>query len=229
MIKVGFRCAIIIPLPSSGVCVSRVLHLAVLQAVSHVADLVRLLGLQGEVNWRNRLYQTPLHLAVLTANTQAVAALLGLGASLSAQDAHGNTPLHSACQHNDLHLLNTLLEVDLDRASSSASQADAGREGLGVDTEEEEEERRGVLQQRRRREVRAALCTRNYEGFTCLHLAVLHYRQDVVELLLRQGADVNARVSTVGLVHLLLYAESSEGRKAVHLAPFSTIQVILNE
>ena len=185
------------------------LHLAVLHAVTRLPDVVRLLGLQREVNWRNRLYQTPLHLAVLTANTQAAAALLALGASLSAQDSHGNTPLHTACQRNDLHTLNALLnDVRSDgwdgAVAGSASETDdytAMTEVLGSDAhddDEKEEEERGVARQRRGREVRVALCTRNYEGFTCLHLAVLHRAHDLVTLLLRHGADVNAVVSIVG-------------------------------
>ena len=180
------------------------LHLAVLHAVARLPDVVRLLGLQREVNWRNRLYQTPLHLAVLTANTQAAAALLALGASLSAQDSHGNTPLHTACQRNDLHTLNALLhDVRSDgwdgAVAGSASKTDdytTRTEVLGSDDHDEEE--RGVARQRRGREVRAALCMRNYEGFTCLHLAVLHRAHDLVTLLLRHGADVNAMVSIVG-------------------------------
>ena len=90
--------------------------------------------------------------------------------------------------------------------AGSASKTDdytARTEALGSDDhdeeeEEEEEEERGVARQRRGREVRAALCTRNYEGFTCLHLAVLHRAHDLVTLLLRHGADVNAMVSIVG-------------------------------
>ncbi|KAK7474772.1 hypothetical protein BaRGS_00034004 [Batillaria attramentaria] len=86
-----------------------VLHLAVLQAVKHLVDVVRLLRLQGQINLRNRLFQTPLHLAVLTSQHSAVEPLLGLGASLSAQDCHGNTPLHAACERNDGDMLRALL------------------------------------------------------------------------------------------------------------------------
>ncbi|XP_076461860.1 uncharacterized protein LOC143294302 [Babylonia areolata] len=258
------------------------LHLAVLQTVTHLAQLVRLLGLRGQVNRRNRLYQTPLHLAVLTANGRATAVLRALGASLRLQDCRGNTPLHTACLRNDPHVLRVLLESEKEEEeaevvgrssgdtdtdshvghgrekkrlnhlpmqetvcprneisaeeSLSSRGKEEGRGGgrsrgwgdvettgldelesggdsdggdtltgddvVGVGKDEEGEAERGS---RREREVKAALCVKNYEGFTCLHLAVLHGNADLVALLLQHGADVNAR-------------DGKSGRTALHLA-----------
>lgn len=173
-------------LPSSlshnSLCCYRVLHLAVLQAVARLSDLMRLLQLQGQVNFRNRLFQTPLHIAVLTSQVGATEALLDLGASLSMQDCHGNTPLHTACEREDVPTLLALL----------------GRSKGRPDDSDINNLRQQPLDRRKERydkEVADALTIRNYEGLTCLHIAVLNSNPKIVRLLLEHGADINAKVS----------------------------------
>uniref|UniRef100_A0A3P8VXJ6 Nuclear factor kappa B subunit 1 n=1 Tax=Cynoglossus semilaevis TaxID=244447 RepID=A0A3P8VXJ6_CYNSE len=58
------------------------------------------LALPGEevLNMRNHLYQTPLHLAVITQQKEAVEALLMAGADPTLTDRNGNTVLHLASQ-----------------------------------------------------------------------------------------------------------------------------------
>lgn len=75
------------------------LHLAVVHSQQEaLQSLTQVLSvLSGEeLNMRNHLYQTPLHLAILTQQKKAVDALLLAGADPALTDRHGNTPLHLA-------------------------------------------------------------------------------------------------------------------------------------
>uniref|UniRef100_A0A3P9B5D4 Nuclear factor kappa B subunit 1 n=1 Tax=Maylandia zebra TaxID=106582 RepID=A0A3P9B5D4_9CICH len=69
-------------------------------------------ALPGEevLNMRNRLYQTPLHLAVITQQKEAVEALLLAGADPTLTDRHGNTVLHLAAQHEGEGMIQFLLQ-----------------------------------------------------------------------------------------------------------------------
>ncbi|KAL8610126.1 hypothetical protein ACOMHN_024592 [Nucella lapillus] len=53
---------------------------------------------------------------------------------------------------------------------------------------------RGRRRNRRiKEEVKSAMEVKNYDGFTCLHLAVQNRNAELVEFLLHNGADVNAK------------------------------------
>lgn len=158
--------------------------MAVLHRVTNLLDLVRLLGLQGQINSRNRLFQTPLHLAVLASNPAAIQPLLSLGASLSVQDCHGNTPLLTACERNDIEILQAMLEPVPPQNETH---------DLDLNGNDDFEVERKVVD--RRREAEDALSARNFEGLTCLHVAVENFRPDIIRLLLRHGANINAKVT----------------------------------
>lgn len=78
------------------------LHLAVLhsqqEALKSLTQVVSALPGEEVLNMRNHLYQTPLHLAVITQQKEAAAALLLAGADPTLADRHGNTVLHLAAQ-----------------------------------------------------------------------------------------------------------------------------------
>uniref|UniRef100_A0A4W3J8S8 Nuclear factor kappa B subunit 1 n=1 Tax=Callorhinchus milii TaxID=7868 RepID=A0A4W3J8S8_CALMI len=54
-------------------------------------------------------FQTPLHLAVITRQTEVVELLLKAGADMSLLDCHGNSVLHKAAEQGDVKTLNILL------------------------------------------------------------------------------------------------------------------------
>ncbi|XP_076439430.1 NF-kappa-B inhibitor alpha-like [Babylonia areolata] len=165
-------------------------HVAVLHnsLTAHLAEVIHSLGLQEQVNHLNHLQQTPLHLALLTGHHHAISLLLRpLEASITIQDGHGNTPLHTACQCNDLCAAQMLCHLE----------------------QEEEEAGGGRGEGWRGEEVRHALETRNYEGVACLHLAVLNGNAELVAFLLRTGADVNAREGKSGRTALHLAVDTS--------------------
>nr|KAG5690418.1 hypothetical protein BaRGS_026465 [Batillaria attramentaria] len=58
---------------------------------------------------------------------------------------------------------------------------------------------------RREEEVAEAMSVRNYDGLTCLHIAVQNGSTDIVGLLLERGADINAK-------------DGKSGRSAIHFA-----------
>ncbi|KAG7458801.1 hypothetical protein MATL_G00224450 [Megalops atlanticus] len=89
------------------------LHLGVIHsqtdAVRSLAEVISVLPGEDVVNMRNDLYQTPLHLAVITQQEEAAAALLEAGADVSLTDRHGNTALHLAAQQKEGRMVELLL------------------------------------------------------------------------------------------------------------------------
>ena len=55
-------------------------------------------------------FQTPLHLATLTRQTDALSLLLSSGADLATVDRHGDTAIHLAAQFDYIECLEILLE-----------------------------------------------------------------------------------------------------------------------
>ncbi|XP_030001766.1 nuclear factor NF-kappa-B p105 subunit [Sphaeramia orbicularis] len=90
------------------------LHLAVLHnqqaALRSLTQIVSLLPGEEVLNMRNHLYQTPLHLAVITQQREAVEALLLAGADPTLTDRHGNTALHLASQQEGGGMVQFLLK-----------------------------------------------------------------------------------------------------------------------
>ncbi|XP_033869508.3 nuclear factor NF-kappa-B p105 subunit-like [Acipenser ruthenus] len=90
------------------------LHLGVIHHRSETAkNLVEVISsIPGEdvINMRNDLYQTSLHLAVITQQADAVEALLKANADLSLTDRYGNTALHLAAKQGDSEILSLLLQ-----------------------------------------------------------------------------------------------------------------------
>uniref|UniRef100_A0A671PSM1 Nuclear factor NF-kappa-B p105 subunit-like n=1 Tax=Sinocyclocheilus anshuiensis TaxID=1608454 RepID=A0A671PSM1_9TELE len=90
------------------------LHLGVIHsqtdAVRNLAQVISALPGEDIINMRNDLYQTPLHLAVLTQQKEAVEALLEAEVDITLTDRHGNTALHLASQQKEDSMLRLLLK-----------------------------------------------------------------------------------------------------------------------
>lgn len=91
-----------------------VLHLAIIHLR---AELVRNLlevisgGISDDIiNMKNDLYQTPLHLAVLTNQADIVENLVAAGADIAILDRHGNSALHLAAKEGKADILEILLK-----------------------------------------------------------------------------------------------------------------------
>ncbi|XP_047654925.1 nuclear factor NF-kappa-B p105 subunit isoform X4 [Phacochoerus africanus] len=91
-----------------------VLHLAIIHLHAQlVRDLLEVTsGLISDeiINMRNDLYQTPLHLAVITKQEAVVEDLLRAGADLSLLDRLGNSVLHLAAKEGHDKILSILLK-----------------------------------------------------------------------------------------------------------------------
>uniref|UniRef100_A0A4W6CPL9 Nuclear factor kappa B subunit 1 n=1 Tax=Lates calcarifer TaxID=8187 RepID=A0A4W6CPL9_LATCA len=79
------------------------------EALKSLTQVVSALPGEEVLNMRNHLYQTPLHLAVITQQKEAVEALLLAGADPTLTDRYGNTALHLASQQEGGGMVQFLL------------------------------------------------------------------------------------------------------------------------
>ncbi|XP_043270350.1 NF-kappa-B inhibitor cactus [Venturia canescens] len=158
------------------------LHIAIVQGFLEAAfSLIRMAPHPLLLNILNDDCQAPLHLAVLTRQSRIARRLILAGANPSIRDFRGNTALHLACYSGDLAcaraLTDPLSPVERNYLANSP--------------------RIPALPQN--------LEQRNYDGEMCLHVAAAGGQVDIVQHLLRLGADLEAR-------------EGLSGRTALHLA-----------
>ncbi|XP_074538924.1 B-cell lymphoma 3 protein homolog [Halichoeres trimaculatus] len=91
------------------------LHIAVVQGKrDFVYKMIQLLlSARRSPDIYNNLRQTPLHLAVITQQTNMVEALLSAGADPAALDRNGQTAIHLCCEYNQHDCLSVLLSCSL--------------------------------------------------------------------------------------------------------------------
>ncbi|XP_001603027.1 NF-kappa-B inhibitor cactus [Nasonia vitripennis] len=132
---------------------------------------------------------TALHLAVMIREPQIVRRLVLAGANTTVRTRGGNTPLHMACSHGDLDCARALTEP----ITKSEMNWTAGKPQFSP----------------------ANLNMRNYTGKTCLHIAASRGHVEMVDHLLRVGADVNVQEGLGGKTALHLAIENGH-RQVVH-------------
>lgn len=116
-------------LPLLGIDPPRNLSLTAMAAAISAKDLELLLrhATSAMVNRAGYDGNTPLHVAALSGNRAGVAALIGAGAAIDAQNNRGETPLHMAAGSGLIATVATLLRLDADPGlldSSGASYHD---------------------------------------------------------------------------------------------------------
>ncbi|XP_074836720.1 B-cell lymphoma 3 protein [Carettochelys insculpta] len=166
------------------------LHIAVAQGNLPVAQRLVSLFLQGQrdLDIYNNLRQTPLHLAVITTQPALVKLLLSRGASPMALDRHGQTSVHLACEHGSPQCLRELLEGGSDRPDLEARNYE-GLTALHVAVATSSQDT--VLQLLEQGADIDAVDIKS--GRSPLLHAVENNSLDMVELLIQNGASVNAQ------------------------------------
>ena len=126
------------------------------------------------LNIQNKLLQTPLHLAVLTNQISIVRRLVVAGADTESRDKEGNLAIHLACRDNLVKILRSLLEP--------VSVEDQKRNNYGAHVQK----------------IPQNLDSKNYEGYTCLHIASSFDHMDIVKTLIDNNANINAKAEKSG-------------------------------
>ncbi|KAJ7340941.1 hypothetical protein JRQ81_004228 [Phrynocephalus forsythii] len=157
------------------------LHLAVIHAVPSIA-LCCIAQLPVEVlEIQNDLFQTALHLSVYLEQPRVVQALILKGVNTAVQDRNGNTPLHLACEQQNLECVQLLLMQE----PTSDKDLEARRPPQNLQIQ-------------------------NWQGLTCLHISTLKGNLQMMALLVKNGADINVQDGTSGKTPLHLAVENHD-------------------
>uniref|UniRef100_UPI00398F5805 NF-kappa-B inhibitor epsilon-like n=1 Tax=Pristiophorus japonicus TaxID=55135 RepID=UPI00398F5805 len=160
------------------------LHLCIIHEAEALALALIRQSKAEYLDWQNDLFQTPLHLAMYTRQAGIVRRLVLAGSDTALQDRNGNTALHLA----------SLYRLEECARALTRPVTDKERAQLAWDAPTAPAAPRARSLERY-----------NWQGMTCLHVAVLCRNVAMVELLLASGARVNTQ-------------EATSGRTALHLA-----------
>ncbi|XP_076629419.1 NF-kappa-B inhibitor cactus [Colletes latitarsis] len=160
------------------------LHIAIVQGFLEAAfSLIRMAPHLCLLNILNDDGQSPLHLAVLTRQPRIVRRLVLAGANPALRNFRGNTALHLACATGDIACAKALTDPLTPV------------------------ERNYLLPGKKIPALPQNLEQRNYDGEMCLHIAASSGQVELVRLLLRLGADLEAREALAGKTALHLAVE----------------------
>lgn len=164
------------------------LHSAIFHRYVEVAlALIRAAPHPRLLDTPNDSAQTPLHLAVETAQYQIVRWLIVAGAKPNPRDAQGDSPLHIAARLGDMNCINAITQpVQLKHVNAMS---------LGYPTPTYE---------------KCKLDQWNYLGQTCVHVAAMHKHLDILKHLVNCGADINAREGLGGYTVLHIAAQNGD-------------------
>lgn len=156
---------------------------------------------QGQMNSRDHMGSTLLHLVARSGNVEKVEKLLEHGASTFLKDLHGLLPLHVASIHGHAKIVQLLLNKGCDVNVSS----DAKLTPLHCAAQNGKSEVVRLLLQNG-----ASLDPQNCYSQTPLMLAVCESHEEVVRLLVEAGSDLFVRDKTsMSIFHLAVVKSSS--------------------
>ncbi|KAG5335761.1 CACT inhibitor, partial [Acromyrmex heyeri] len=194
------------------------LHIAIMQGYVEAAlILIRLAPHPCLLNIYNDDWQSSLHLAVLTNQSLIVRRLILAGADPSLRNFHGNTALHLACMNGDLACAKALTDPlsPMERNNLIPGQIVPA---LPQNLEQRNYSDTSYFNQcgpSLDRETSVKSPTTMSHREMCLHLAATNGHVNLVRLLLRLGADLEAR-------------EALAGKTALHLAMERKCRSVVN-
>ncbi|MBL0319528.1 MAG: ankyrin repeat domain-containing protein [Alphaproteobacteria bacterium] len=188
-----------------------------------VEDIIYILELGADINKQSNAGNSALHLAVLQKNDALVNLLLSYGADVTIKNNKGNTPLHLAVLKNSIPNIDILYHGGADVRIPN----NKGKKPLDVDSKNKQnKEAKGHLEVLINN---ANHCDRwgqnklhlfitdepvstwinqgldiskpDVDGYTPLHLAVLHQNEILVSQLLKHNAPCNTAVNGVTPLH----------------------------
>ncbi|KAL4228198.1 Nuclear factor NF-kappa-B p105 subunit [Mactra antiquata] len=163
------------------------LHAAIISKYSNIAYmLINLIRSYTVLSHYNNNFQTALHLATLTNDSRLVRRLVVGGAKVSLRDWRGDTALHIACRKGYLKVAQAILSP--------------------VRYQETEINLYEVPYQ----QIPQNLELRNADGLTCFLVAIINKCQDIGELLVESGTNVNAFEMKSGKTALHIAAENGD-------------------
>uniref|UniRef100_A0A8C6TKY8 BCL3 transcription coactivator n=1 Tax=Neogobius melanostomus TaxID=47308 RepID=A0A8C6TKY8_9GOBI len=194
------------PFPNYGsfFCVSPVSVPEPINPVPHHTD--HLLSTIALATRQDEDGDTPLHIAVVQGEIAIVYRLLQILLGRRSPDIFNNlrqTPLHLAVITQQAKLVEALLRAGADPKSLDRN----GQTSLHLCCEYDQGDCLPVLLSHH--SAPTCLETRNYEGLSPLHLAVLRSHKDLAAKLLTAGADINAMDIKSGLTPLMHAVESN--------------------
>lgn len=166
------------------------LHLAIIhEAKDYIKTMIDHSKNTDFLNTQNDLRQTPLHLAVITKQPEVCLSLLVSGCDPTLVDNNGDTPLHIACRHGNLHCFSVITQHSRPEhlRTSMAACNYSGQNCLHLASVH------GFLSLVERMvDLGADINAKEqHNGRGALHLAVDQQNLLLVKLLLKKGADPN--------------------------------------
>ena len=152
--------------------------------INDISKVKAVLASGADVNGRDKLGETPLHVAAVRGYKETSQLLIAKGADVNAGDKRGLTPLHAAAWMGHKEIVILLISEgadvnarDKDGVAALHTAAMAGRKDTVA-----------LLIAKG-----AAINAKNEDGVTPLHAAALAGHKETVSLLIARGADVDAK------------------------------------